>query len=381
MGYVELDSHHPKNMLTTSTHTDIKEFKQLENHWNTLFVSNPNATLFNSFEWIENWIHHYWISNYSLKITIVYDNEDATALLPLYLNRRDNRIRFLGSGEPECCEVASEYLDFLLNMNYTEQHSIHRFIADFLQSNYSAPIELVNCLGSSHAFQISENCRNSIRVPSGKRYQINLNDQFEGISSCFSKNYKKKSNQILNRFDKSESLKFEKLLTENYEAHWLTLKKLHTEDWVSRGKPGAFADEKFNSFHNRMHKFYPQIEQVFYILSDNNEAISINLYYKFNNTFYFYATGSNKSYGALSPGLLLHSLCIRSLAGEQFLYDFMKGALKKSYKQKFCKSDGVFNSITIFNCKSSGRVRHLLSQLKSCYSKLKYRVKTGSKAV
>ncbi|MBL4574586.1 MAG: GNAT family N-acetyltransferase [Opitutaceae bacterium] len=352
-------------MLSKSTISDISELDRLKATWNSLASADPRARLCNSFSWVESWIQYYWVPDYILLVVVIKAGDRPVALLPLYFNTYHNKVMFLGAGEPEQSEVASEYLDFLIDAGSLDQGIIYSFIIDHHNSLSRSTFEFTNCLDSSHVVHIAKSLTAVHYRVTGKRFQIDLGKRFEEISKNFSKNHRKKSREIFNRFNNSKDLEFHSLPDENFERNWEILRSLHTQDWLSRGKLGAFSDTAFNQFHKHMYDNHPDVKQFFFSLTRGGKTISINHYYQFKDTVYFYATGSDKANNkSLSPGILLHNLCIASLSGQQLVYDFMKGAINGSYKQKFCKSSGCFYTITIYSQDFPGKIRYFVHKIK-----------------
>ena len=186
-------------MFKTKIVSEISEFYQLENTWRLISGNDSRSQLFTSFEWIENWIYHYWTVDYSLNIVIVKVDKKPVAILPLYTNLQSRKNTLLGTGEPEHHEVSSEYLDFLIDIDDDAKDELYKLIANYLTSNLKYPLTLTNCLKSSHAMKISEKCKNVTRTVTGKEFKIDLTKSFEDIFSDFSKNHRKKSREILNQ--------------------------------------------------------------------------------------------------------------------------------------------------------------------------------------
>lgn len=358
-------------MLSIVNYTDTRDFARLGDAWRKLMAADTGAGLCNSFAWAENWLHHFWLPHYALRLTLVMDGDEPVALLPLYHDRREGRVRFLGSGEPEHCEVASEYLDFLVDPAYQDQQALYATMAGFLETGLDAPVEMVNCLENSHARRVCRQCRYYLEMPVGRRFRLDLARSFEELCQDFSRNQRRKSRELLNRFDRQDSLHFKRLPDRDYAVNWQTLKRLHTRAWNERGETGAFVDEKFNRFHHRLHREQPQLEQRFYCLLEGDEPVAINHYYEFHNTLHFYTSGADRHAATHSPGTLLHLLCLRALSGNPGFYDLMKGSLEGSYKNRFCESDATLFDLVVFPRKLGGRSRHAAARMRRLASRIK----------
>lgn len=106
------------------------------------------------------------------------------------------------------------------------------------------------------------------------------------------------------------------------------LQALHQASWRDRGRPGAFAEPFFATFHRRLiaEHFDSGHLEVVRVTADNDE---IGYLYNFiyGDRVYFYQSGlhylpDNRA----RPGLISHHLCIEAhAAAGRHYYDFMAG--------------------------------------------------------
>ncbi len=353
-------------MLNFRLLTDPGDISSLEPTWRLLGDKDSGANLFNSFEWIECWLEHYWQPDYRLNLVLVETNNSVVALLPIYFNPQQNALMFLGTGEAETAEVASEYLDFLIDASNVTEKDLLDFIAGYLQSLSGYNFLFVNCLRTSHVFKVCERMKRNVFELSGLQFRLLLDKPFDELAAGFSKNFQKKSREIINRFNKADGLRYQPLSNEQFEQNWTRLRDLHTRNWNEKGRPGAFQADVFNAFHMSMHERYPAISQHFAALYSGETAIAINHYYEYRDAYYFYLTGAEKDqYARISPGLLLHTLCIRQLSGMHYWYDFLKGSARASYKAKFCSSTEAFFTIKVFAGNPFNFLRYLRALLRA----------------
>lgn len=341
------------------------DFSELKDDWDRLSKTDKHASLFSSFAWIDSWLHHYWSEEYKLHVVLIKENLSLVAILPFYFNPAQNTLMFLGSGEPEDREVSSEYLDILLDDSVVATETLYSFIADYMGSLSQCTFAFSNCISSSHIFRITLLLKRNLIRATGKRFSIELPKSIDSIYDNFSVNQRKKARLIVNRFNKNEGLHFHSVTSKGYNYLWQSLNNLHTHDWNSRGKPGAFSHPVFSQFHEFLHNKYPDTPQLFCYLTLDGKIIAINHYYRFKNTLYFYCAGTSKaSIPNLSPGLLLHMLCLSDLSDQTLVYDLMKGSLTGSYKEKFCDHSGYFYSITIYGDGIKNWFRYLARKAK-----------------
>ena len=336
-------------MLKSTIYTKLSDIPGLRESWDSILAEDPTSTVFNSFAWIDSWIHCYWQAGYSLRISIIHNNNQPVALLPLYFNNNHGKWMILATGEAEESEISTEYADFIISEDQANQDPVDQVILSELKHLAKNGFEFSNCLASSHVYRFANFFKNSIYRTNGNRFELDLNVTFEDLMQSFSKNHRKKTREILNRYKANQGITFTQLSEKMFTQNWDTLRELHTLDWQRRGKTGAFSTPFFSAFHHYMHEKYPEVKQLFALIKFNDTPIAVNHYYRFRDYFHFYQSGSDKQqFARLSPGILLHTLCIESLCENQQVYDFMMGPIGPTYKEKFCQRGEKLHNITIY---------------------------------
>src|SRR5690606_6370421 len=102
--------------------------------------------------WNACWLRHYWRPDYKLRVVVLEREGQPAGLLPLYFNSSHRAWFFVGSGEPEVAEVASEYLDFLA-ASEDEGEGLLAAMANCLVE-WPGPLELRNCVAGSRAANV-----------------------------------------------------------------------------------------------------------------------------------------------------------------------------------------------------------------------------------
>lgn len=121
------------------------------------------------------------------------------------------------------------------------------------------------------------------------------------------------------------------------------LKRLHTESWVARGKPGSFANAFFDTFHRRLveRRFHEGVIQLSRLAIG---ARDVGYLYNFThgNQVYAYQSGFDLGFAdttAWRPGIACHAHAIEaSLAGGAAAYRFMAG--DQRHKRQLATSSG-----------------------------------------
>lgn len=357
-------------MYTTRVVDSVTQIIRLETGWNELLAHSSNATVFNTFGWAWCWLQIYWQQDYALKIILVESGTDLVALLPLYIQKSTGTCWFVGSGEPEAEEVATEYLDFIVHQDYACSAELADCIKVQLEALKPYRLIFVNCCASSYVANLLREHKRALFSVSGAVYKLAIQNSVADTAMTFSKNQLKNARQCLNRFNAAPELEYVAFHSSDFSQNWQALQSLHQQDWISRGKNGAFHSEKFSRFHALMHTQQPQIRQAFVALRKKDEGhkdemLALHHYYLFNGHYYFYLAGTEKHKDSrLSPGLMLHVLAMQELSGQNATYDFLKGSTSNSYKAKFCGRGEAFYTITVFENSIRGSLQHWLVRLK-----------------
>jgi hypothetical protein len=104
---------------------DIICLKEHLAQWQQLIL-DTKSNLFCSPEWIMTWIQTYWQPNWQLKTIMGFKDKKLIAIAPLYTQHHNklllnSQLLLLGQGEPEECEVSSEFQDVIIQSGYKKK--------------------------------------------------------------------------------------------------------------------------------------------------------------------------------------------------------------------------------------------------------------------
>jgi len=331
--------------ITWKTVESIQELISLKEQWQLLYVKQQNMNPFCCPQWLLSWYEVYWQKNWSLKVLVGFIDDELIAFIPTYVQRAKHwpfltTMRFLGQGEAEDIELATEYLDILI-----EPHN--KIIAlPYIQNWFKLKqIDLIcwdAILTESTINEIFLNIEGTKRTEASR---FIINSQNWSVNKL-SKNTRKRINKNNNKLKKvSTELKW--LNKEELETYWPIMISFHQKRWQAEGKKGAFTSTEFYNFHKSILNSNDQITPLFSVLLVNNKAAAIHYYLVIGDTLHFYQSGWDSiSMANYSPGLSLH---IWSIKNNPYLYyDFMMGNKSDSYKSQFkCSSKVMFNIKTI----------------------------------
>ncbi|GGW86943.1 GNAT family N-acetyltransferase [Alteromonas halophila] len=311
--------------------SEIEDLQALWEKWDTLLANTPLDQLFNSSDWLINWIASYWEQHWQLSVHTAWSNKELVAIIPLYhqsdTTERKSAVSYpLGQGEPEHMEVASEYLDIIVSPTWYSvlKEDIYRRI----QRNSN----VLKWRAAMKGAYILDLLQGTEHISSPATRYLTENKKFE--LSMLSKNTRAQHNRALNKLKKNYQYSFRWVAPDEAFTIFDILSELHTQRWQSIGKTGAFTDNAFLTFHRQ---FIQHRHCAFSVLEVEGKIIAINYYFTKKGILYFYQSGwNNKDFQHLSPGLLLHCWSIKNTEHET--YDFMMGAAKHSYKSKLSTS-------------------------------------------
>lgn len=361
-----------KSQLQLKVISDESAFYGLREDWVKLTSKDSKSNLFLDFEWLYSWWTTFATANDKLHIITVH-NKSLIAIVPLYI-KNDNTIRFLGTGEAEEEEVATEYLDVI---SISQDESILQHIVEHLldmSQQLNCNIEFNNYLQSSRVSKVASYLSPFFfkqHQEVGLRYLVQLPCSHEAylsmLSPSFAKKLKRNNRKLFNKLGGV----FSKVSTHD-ELHsaFEKLIDLHQSRWSRKSKPGAFTSKKFNEFHTRYSKLMLENKRLsLFVLRSNNEILAVNYSIDFKNTRYFYQIGINDSFQPnISPGNLIHHEAIKhAIDNGMAAYDFMKGQVNNSYKNSFANHKEKMNN-TLF---VKRRFRNILCVVKWNSSLLK----------
>lgn len=329
-------------------------FDDLKLSWNSLLNKQPHLSFFLSWEWMYTWWQHYATCNDKLCIFLFEKNGEIIGIVPLYIQNNE-AIRFIGTGEAEHEEVASEYLDIICSTENAKP--IINLLSSALNEKLKTVFKLefnnylVNSAIDQTINQIKEQYWQHITL-SGVRYQASLVGDFENYKQSCSKSLIKKLVRHKNKFLVHLNGKILPFHTkEKYIDGLNILSSLHSKRWRNKGLSGAFTSESFINFHYHFCLYALENNWLqIYTLEADDKTIAAIYNINFQKTSYFYQMGIDTDFKPnLSPGFLIHFLLIeQSINKKKHFYDFMKGDEKESYKSNLADiRTEMFNAIIL----------------------------------
>jgi len=324
--------------ITIKEITNITAFNEIEYVWDDLLSQVTHLSFFMSWKWLNLWWKSYAGENDTLIILLIEDDGVVIAIAPFYF-QNNSTLRFIGTGELESDEVATEYLDILCSLNFADKINI--MLAEYIDSHLFKIKSIVfnNYLPNSTIYKLVTIIKgnfwiNTVKV--GVRYRAKLPSSQMAFKEQCSKSLIKRLRRHRNNFESSLAGEFLPCLSlSDLNEALFVLDKLHTQRWQDKNKQGAFSSPKFRSFHNEFCEYAFDKEWLqLWSLKAKGRVIATIYAIEYNSTCYFYQSGIDTYFKPnISPGYLSHLLLIETCINNRIdYYDFMKGSSKGSYK-------------------------------------------------
>lgn len=308
-----------------------EELHSFSNAWSALWREDPNATPFQSPEWLLPWWRQFRQTD--LRAVAICQRGKLVGLLPFYIYREprtgDRQMLLLGAG-------TSDYLGGVFAKHCTADHvqeAVRVACAqgnwDFLYASQLRPQSLLyQALERSTRCSPAESCSRMPALPMAELPQkIRRNAMY-----------------YRNRAARLGALELTVADESDWMEHFQSLQRLHTARWQQRGEPGVLADKRVLAWHREA---LPLLQQSGILrlcsLRLNGEIIGV-LYSLLDpprtsepaqgtaRTQYFYLTAYSLRHAELRPGTLLLALAIEHAANEGVqTIDMLRG--DEAYKQ------------------------------------------------
>jgi CelD/BcsL family acetyltransferase involved in cellulose biosynthesis len=333
-----------------ATHSEVRA---LERQWRLLWTHDPEATPFQSFDWIDAWLTHYRHYWKSLCFIVCEEDGRAVGIAPLYVRRRSllrgrtSALLFVGTGEDERDESFAEYMAPLClpeyrsicNSLFHEQISRRnrREQIEFLRVRADLTEPLIQEFRESQKKCVSHVLGANYVMPTG------LDNALASIGS-------KQRNSLKRKMKRLRNLPGFCVEVADDEASRLTffaqLVELHNRSWQSRGRPGAFSASTFIAFHDQVTKAFMKQNQLLLARISSDDGVVAVIYGLCDRyACRYYQSGIMLgSQAALSPGLVSH-LLVADIAAERGLttYDLMLSSAS-GYKARLGQRDSILYS-------------------------------------
>ena len=319
----------------------------MRDEWGTLFDVSPSASPTLHYDWLRTWWDVYGDvcsqAKDGLRIVTCRRGGRLVAALPLYDRRPawrgGRRLGFIGSGERECEEICSDYLDLLYRPQDREEATavVGNVLVGPLAGEYDH-LELTDLSDGSPLVQWagSQGLRHQAEVtPRGVCPIADLTGGFEAYLGRLSANTRQQCRRLMRQAEQA-GVVFEVADALKRDEFFEQLVELHQRRWQADGKPGCFSADRFTQFHRELvRKWLPDGRAVLSRLTLGGRAIAVKYGFVLNGKYDFYQSGvmADDAAALKSPGVVSFMYLMRHLAGQGVrTFDFLRGS--SSYKQR-----------------------------------------------
>ena len=200
------------------------------------------------------WIKTYWQPSWQLKTIIGFEDKKLITIAPLYIQHHNKlllnyQLLPLGQGEPEECEVSSEFQDVIIQKKYNNDY-IHIEIANEIRAIKYDQIKCHSLLPDSNLSKILLKINSFQLNTIGKRYLLTNNENYIQKLSKNNKTKWKRGQKKLESFN----AEYVWVQEEQYNEFWSKLILFHQQRWSAKGKLGAFFHRDFTNFQEQIQK-------------------------------------------------------------------------------------------------------------------------------
>lgn len=358
--------------LVVSEVRSLEEFARLREEWTGLLTRTRSPSVFHSWEWLSQWWKTFGDDNI-LKVLCVRDAEGTLrGTWPMYerSGARSNggmrHLVYLGTGEAEADEVASEYADILADEKWEVDvvHALLQYMSNVPWDRLVMPKVLDgSCFTDVFLPALARSTAvRATKAPSGVRYFVELPATWDAYLERLGSKKRKRIQNYRRRLAR-EGNYTHRVVTEPEQVPvaFDTLARLHAIRWTSRGKSGAFASPRFVAFHRGLIDEFSRLGWLELRTWQYAERDVAALYgFRWGNTVSYYQSGFDTSTtGSVSLGLVAVMDTIESaIDGRYKRFDFMRGG-DNSYKETYeCDTVNMLD-VTLYNTTVRGWFHYL----------------------
>lgn len=288
--------------------------------WEALWRRDPNATPFQSPQWLLPWWKHFG----SDTPHVIASSSDGSldALAPLYILRDEDSGEslgmFLGTGN-------SDYLDVLGDASLLIDSITHADcqLWDLQQLRPSSSLLTVPLPDGW-----SDNVEDQDPCP-----VLPIDDAGDELQNLLSTHARKKLRYFRRCLEREGDVRYESATAESLDTLLDALYELHAARWQKRGLPGVLADEVTQSFHrDSARRMLDAGALRMYAVRINERIVAVFYGFAHQETIYYYLSGYDPALEKLSIGNVIVAHAIENAVRDGAeTFDFLRGAEEYKY--------------------------------------------------
>ena len=332
--------------------TDHERFLALRDAWN-LLASSAVETVFLTHDWLGTWLKEL-APDAELHVLTAWDADRLVAALPLFGSQRTGRGRhwaFMGTGT-----LTPNYLDMIsepASRDWARASFADQLIAasagwDVLEfDKLPADSETARFLSAEFTRRgLSTTC-----AVSAVCLYCDLPATYAEYRASRTRATRKKIRET-ERWQEKEPETRTLACADSEESAlsaMRSLERFHQAHWEAKGYPGAFADPRVVSFHERIVSSALAAGSLrMYTLTDADELVAVSYNFRIGSTVQAYLSSYDSRWARSSPGVLLRAFVIeQSIVEGATRFDYLEGA--EEYKKAWCTGTRENLRLRIFN--------------------------------
>jgi len=297
--------------------------ERIADRWEALWRRDPNATPFQSPQWLLPWWTHFGSDTpHVIASSSGGEGLPFDALAPLYILRDDDSGEslglLLGSGN-------SDYLDVLGDASLLIE-----------------PITRARC--QVWDLQQLRPSSSLLNVPLPDGWTENVEDQEpcpvlpienagDELQNLLSTHARKKLRYFRRCLEREGEVQYETATTESLETLLDALYELHAARWQRRGLPGVLADDVTQSFHREVAwRMLDAGALRMYAVRVDGRIVAVFYGFAHQGTVYYYLSGYDPALEKLSIGNIIVAHAIENAVRDgATTFDFLRGAEEYKY--------------------------------------------------
>lgn len=298
----------------------------LAGQWHELWSAVPDATPFQSPDWLLAWWQHYGEARPLFSFAF-WKSTELVGLAPLYIFasalNRCRRVFLLGTGN-------TDYADVIFHPEFSARCS--GALMNEVQRRGA-----VWDLCEFHRLRPSSPLMRDVRETPGLRVEA-INEEacpVLDLAGCAGDRMLEKARYYSRKLSEMCSFAIEEATASSVGQLLSALERLHERRWRAKGMPGVLGDPRDRNFHHKVASAFCRSGLVWlYALRIAGRIVAVLYGFRHKERAYFYLSGFDPECGHLSVGTVLVGYAIeRARAGGCRWFDFLKGG--ESYKYRW----------------------------------------------
>ena len=308
--------------MTIGIIRSFDELQHLAPEWRELLRRAPDATPFQSPEWLLPWWNHF--GGQEMFAVTVREGDRLDALAPLYVLRDDESGEslgmLLGTGN-------SDYLDVIVTSGaespFGALAEADCQLWDLQQLRPSSPL-LMSPLPDGWSDNVMDHDVCPILSIDG------AGDELENLVST---HFRKKLRYYRRAIERDADVSWVSANESNLSELMAALYELHAARWERRGRPGVLADDVVRSFHDQVApRLLASGMLRMYAMRRGDRFAGVFYGFALHDTVYYYLSGYDPELERFSIGTLLVAHAIEQAVRDGArTFDFLRGAEEYKY--------------------------------------------------